>query len=226
MENKPRNTQNQKVKKLEDMVQTLSERNEELETKISELTSLIQRASGLNNICTTEVSDEIIEKVEYKQPSSDKLIRITNLCIGSLYLTDSSSQKVLVKFDKYGETKNVLYHTLVDIVNSNTKLAEKGAFFINDKDAVYYLGLHDAYQNIYDKTTFDNLLSYSVEEIKEIVNNMTEFQKKNVLQLILIKYANDGEADLNKVEVISKILNFNFSKAVGEYKSRFLQQRE
>lgn len=185
---------------------------EELQKKIEELTAMVQSVQNKSESKKVDVE-------EYKEPDPNKQIRIISLYFGELNLsTEPYGKGKLLSFSKYGETKTILYSTLIDIVNNNRKFAESGIFYILDKDATYYLGLSENYKNLLSKDIIDKIYDYSPSEITDLISNATEDQKYAIIQSIVNKLYNGKKIDLNKCDVIGKCCGVNISEKVEEMK--------
>ena len=153
-----------------------------------------------------------------EEPNPNKQIRLISLYYGELNLsTEPFGRGKIVSFSKYGEVKNVLYNTLIDIVNNNRKFSENGYYYILDKNAVYHLGLAEYYEDkILTKEILDNICNYSKEEIEDILSNASEEQKDVLIHNLVNKIYNNKPVDLNKCDVISKYCNVDIMAKVSE----------
>lgn len=199
--------------------------NENIDEKDILIKQLMEKVESLskmvlenqNNSDDKKVSVQVDNQTDYTEPNPNKQIRIVSMCYGTLNLsTEPFGRGKLVTFNKYGESKTVLYPTLIDIVNNNRSFAEEGKFYILDKDAVYYLGLSDYYNNIFNKDIIDNILNYSPSEITDFLNNMVESQKEVLVRNIVDKIYNNKSVDLNKCDLISKLCNIDILSKVSE----------
>lgn len=199
--------------------------NENIDEKDILIKQLMEKVESLskmvlenqNNSDDKKVSVQVDNQADYTEPNPNKQIRIVSMCYGTLNLsTEPFGRGKLVTFNKYGESKTVLYSTLIDIVNNNRSFAEEGKFYILDKDVVYYLGLSDYYNNIFNKDIIDNILNYSPSEITDFLNNMVESQKETLVRNIIDKIYNNKSVDLNKCDLISKLCNIDILSKVSE----------
>lgn len=222
----PKTTNTSNLKKNDETVQTIQKEsysnNEEiinqLMKKIEELTRMVNESKEAQKLSENSSSlDNCVE--EFKEPNPNKQIRLISLCYGALNLsTEPFGKGKLVSFSKYGESKTILYSTLIDIVNNNRKFAENGSFYILDKDAVYYLGLSDFYKNILSKDIMDNIYNYSPAEINDLLRSATEEQKEVIVRNTIDKIYNNIPVDLNKADVIGKSCGVDIMSKVSEMK--------
>ena len=187
-------------------VEALLKKIAELEAKMAEMETTSDDVEA--------ASDEPTE------PPANKNIKLMSLYYGTLNLaTQPNGGGRIVSFNKYGQIRNVLYSTLIDIVNTNRRFSEEGYFYIMDSNAVYHLGLSEFYKDrVIPKSAIDGILDYDASEIPAIVGNLSEAQKDIVEHIVLDKM-NKGTADLNKVEVVGKALGCDFSAKLAEMKS-------
>lgn len=191
----------------------------ELLAKVESLTKMVDDFANKQTVINN-ISDIEENHVEFTEPFANKQIRIMSLCYGQLNLsTEPFGRGKVYSFSKYGEVKNILYSTLIDIVNSNRSFAEDGHFYILDKDAVYFLGLSDSYKKILSKDIIDNIYSYDISSISDIVNNTTDEQKYVLARRTIDKiYNNEQNLDLNKCILIGKCCNIDVMAKVAEMK--------
>lgn len=190
----------------------------ELMARVEELTKMVNQSKPLS-IVAEDVVEQCSNDENFKEPSPNKQIRLISLCYGTLNLsTEPFGRGKLVTFSKYGESKTILYSTLIDIVNNNRKFAENGSFYILDKDAVYYLGLSDFYKGILSKDIMDNIYNYSPTEITDLLRNATDEQKEVIIRNTIDKIYNNIPVDLNKADLVGKFCGINIMNKVSEMK--------
>ena len=109
------------------------------------------------------------------------------------------------KFLKFGDTKNIIYSDLIEILLHYQKLAEKGAFYIFDEEVIKRHGLESAYENILDYKAIDAFLDNSAEDIKEIFSNISNIQKETIVRSVIDKIVAGEDVSSNKVASISGV---------------------
>jgi hypothetical protein len=185
--------------------------------KVEALTDMVNELSTTKDTSVEQAVVEDTSESEYAEPSPNKQIRLISLCYGCLNLsTEPFGKGKLITFSKYGESKTILYSTLIDIVNNNRKFAENGAFYILDKDAVYYLGLTDYYKGILSKDIMDNIYDYSATEISSLLESATDEQKEVLVRNAIDSIYNNKPIDLNKCDIIGKAYGVNIMDKVSE----------
>lgn len=203
---KKENTESQIDKNNNLEIEALKKANDELKNQLDTLMKMMESFTQKEKDLIVENHEKIDENnsTEFlEEPNPGKMIRIVSLCRGSLNMDEDNTGRGLIHFDKYGETKTVLYSSLVNIVNNNRKFAEKGLFYILDKSAVYYLGLQDVYKKIITNDVIDNILNYDDVDIVKIINNTEPTQIQTMANNLVDKIYYGANLDLNKVQLIS-----------------------
>lgn len=215
-------------------IEELKEQNKDLTNQLSQLmemfqemkTSFAKQADTKSELVTDkDKSDDIISRLHNEYDFSDippevspnKQISVMSLYYGSLNLKDGHGSTVL-KFGKYGETRPVLYSTLMDVVNSNRTFAETGKFYILDKDAVYHLGLSEYYKNLIPKDIIDNVLDYSLNIIESIIKSIDSEQRDTLIRILIEKVYTGQPVDNNKIVFIGKLCDVDILEKANEAK--------
>jgi len=199
---------------------------EDLESELDELKNLVKSliASKEDKIETAKEEIEVPifkpqPKEEYGEIHSSKRIKVISLTDGILVLTTAQyGQGKPYQFDKFGETKNIIYADLADILHYQNRFAEMGLFYICDDNVIANHGLYDIYQNLLSKEIIEKLLDYNRKEMVELFNNSTEMQKEQIVSIIARKIANGEDIDLNKVDALSRIYTRSIVEIAEEYK--------
>ena len=178
-------------------------------SRISELESALAKAKSVEDVTSSS------------EPDFNKNIRLVSQYYGVLNLsTEPNGRGRLVTFDRYGQVRNVLYSTLVDLVNNNRRFSEEGYFYILDKDAVYNLGLSEFYEDrILSKEVMDKICDYDKEEIADILSNATEVQKETIVRNLVDKVASGADVDMNKCIYVGDVCGVKIMEKVSELKS-------
>jgi hypothetical protein len=213
------------AKKKEDQANQKS--YEDLEAELNELKNLVK------SLVSSKQTEVVLEKdvhslpklkiqplqEEYSEVSPNKRIKIISLFDGILVLTTGQyGQGKPYTFNKYGETKNIIYSDLSEILHYQNRFAEMGLFYICDDNVISNHGLYDSYQKLLSKEIIDNLLDYNRQEMNELFKNSTDMQKEQIASIIARKIANEEDVDLNKVDVLSKLYGHNITNMAENYK--------
>ena len=198
----------------------LMQQNADLQEAIKKLleapakTEVVEKAPE-----TTEYISYEEETEEYPEPAANKQIKLISLTYGKLNLASAKgSEARKVRFTEYGQVRNVLYSTLIDIVNTNPTFAENGMFYIADKNAVYHLGLTSAYKKIQTQNVLDNICAYDEGTMKSIYDGLSKVQQENCIYGIVLRLARGENFDANKIDVLNRIANVNIRTKVDELK--------
>lgn len=209
------------LNELKNMMKSLLQNNTEQSQQINTQNQIQQPINSTKSHFQQSYEPPIVNE-QYIGVHPNKRIKVISLYDGLLILVAGQyNQGKPYRFTKYGETKNIVYSELAEILHYQNSFAEKGYFYICDDNVVSYHGLYDAYQNILSKDVIDNLLNYDKKEIIELFKRSTKNQQEEISSLIAKKIANDEEVDLNKIKILSDIANIDIVQIANDYK--FLQ---
>ena len=213
-------TRTSKVKQLENQIQKKKKSQNEMFEQFSSMMEMMKNMMSVNQKSTENFSgndiafdaESSIEEEIPEQPKADSMIRVVSLCQGELNL--KNGRNGILKFTHYGEIKPIMYSQLIDIVNLNKGFASAGDFYIENKSAVYHLGLQEEYKHIYPLKVLNNIENYDNDEIEEIIHNMCKSQRETVVTNIVNKLYKDENINQNKVKLISKLCNVDIHAMV------------
>lgn len=195
-----------------------TEENKKLKEEISQLKSMFEQLMQKQNepknplrVGSIIVEDEIVEI------PPNKLINITSLFYGGMTLKASNNKKI--RFDKFGVTLPVTFEDLTYICSNHRNLAEEGSFFIHNQDAVKALYLESNYEKIVNKSTIENLISLSHDQIESVYTELTDSLKETVEDIIIqgIISNNSKFSDRGKIDLISKLCGKNLFKLAQDF---------
>jgi len=185
-----------------------------------------QIMSALNNKVDNKEIEKIkeskyIEPDDYVEIHPNKRIKVISLYDGVLTLTtgDGGQGKPYI-FRHFGDAHNITYSDLSEILHYHFSFAQKGYFYICDKDVIYNHNLTDVYNQIMNKETIDNLLDMDQKEMIDLFNYTNDFQREVIVSMISLKLAKNEELDLNKVDAIERAYSiktgtkFKFSESI------------
>ena len=203
----------------------LRQENTQLRSELDEikkmLTNLTKEQSKEIPV-SKKVKEESVQKEELQEFEirPNKYIKVISLNYGILVLSTEpmGNGKVFV-FNKFGETKNIIYSDLAEILHCNQSFAESGKFYIADKNVVFNHGLMEFYKNILTKEMIETLFDNSQEQIVDLFKNATNSQRETIVSIIADRLLNNQEIDLNKVNAISKIYGKDIIDMAEEAKS-------
>ena len=218
---KKENAESQIIKNDNLEIENLKKDNEELKARLEDIMKMMKSLAQKEEVAIEEKSEKNEENTSeeiLEEPNPGKMIRVVSLCRGSLNMDEDNTGRGLIHFDKYGETKTVLYSSLVNIVNNNRKFAENGLFYILDKSAVYYLGLQDVYKKIVPNNVLDNILNYADVDIVKIIKNTEPTQIETMAKNLADKIYYGANVDLNKIQLISNESGIDIMEKVKQMK--------
>lgn len=201
------------------MEQLLAENNamKELLVKLSaRLDAMDEKTEAVKEAVTAPTMT--VDTSEYPEPDANKQIKIMSMFYGTLNISDNINRSAgrTLTFTKFGEIKSVLYHDLVNYVNTERRFAEQGYFYILDKAAVYHLGLSNDYAHLVDGDIVNHMMDYNIGELDAIISVMTEAQKDSIANMFADKIYKGNNLDLNKIAVISKYIPVSIEQMVQE----------
>jgi len=111
-------------------------------------------------------------------------IEVINRCNGLLILSTEKSQngEHIYRFQKYGDTKNILYDDLISINKNHPNFLNKGYYYILDSEFVEKNGLGNIYKNLpntEEKTDNENGLQIFGFNQQEYVNLLQKISAWN-----------------------------------------------
>jgi len=183
------------------------------EQEIAELKAMmLQMQSTILSMQQSQPSQQVQMKPE-EFTNIYKYIPVISLFDGMLNLSTGQGGAMgsgkIYTFTKFGESRNIIYNDLREIVSANFNFANQGYFYIADARVVDECGLTQVYENLLSKEKIEHLLDESREHIAEIFESVPETQKKSVVDYIVKNMAEGVVYDLNKVDVISRIYGKN-----------------
>ena len=205
--------------------ETLRQENDKLRSEIDEIKKMM---ISLSNQQTKATPLETIDKIQSKTEAEieaeseirpNKYIKVISLVEGILVLsTQPMGQGKVFVYNKFGETKNIIYSELAEILHCNQSFAESGKFYIVDKNTVYNHGLVDFYKKILTKDMIEGILDNNQDQVVDTFKNATDAQKETIVSIITNRIINNQEVDLNKVNSISKIYGKDILEMAEEAK--------
>lgn len=209
-------------------IEELKKKNNELSDKLDKLMEIImnqnqqKQETSKDNAVEANIMNDISEKYNSnyipKEINPNKQVMVMSLCYGILNLGNGGNNTI-VQFSKYGETRPVLYSTLINIVNHNLRFAQTGKFYILDKDAVYHLGLSDYYKKLIPNEIINNITDYSPNAIESIISNIDDEQKEVIVKILSEKIYKGSTLDANKINLISELSGKDIMKKVEEMRT-------
>ena len=110
---------------------------------------------------------------EYEEDDIDinpqKYITVISLCSGQLNLSTLPGGKGKVfSFQKFGESKRIMYQNLVDIIEVSPRFLNDGFYYIADKKVIRKHGLNSVYDNLLTKEMIENIFTKAMADHRSI----------------------------------------------------------
>lgn len=200
----------------------LQNSNKKLEKKFSELEAMVNNLMKSKENVVSEVKEVVSENVATESIvpiEQNKYIRVTSLCNGKLNLTPQTHGKGNpIVFHNFGQTRNITFQVLEEIVGANRKMAENGRYYIQDENAVKLLMLDDVYENILDEKKINTILSNKGNNVLELFKLTPPKQQDHVVSMIIKRVLNGGNIDYNQINAISEIYGKDLIMKINEAK--------
>lgn len=179
----------------------------------------------------TRVSSKVMETPaeEFVQNkiSLDELVKVVSLIDYPLNLLpqgQSAGGRAKYRFEKFGETKQIIYQDILQIIEQYRSFMEKGVFMILDQRVVDRHGLHEIQSKVLPKEKLNQILDGSNEAV-EFFKSSGEEQRRLIVGMITRRLAADPKSvDLNVVSEISRISGVNIQQNAEESRELFMKQ--
>lgn len=156
--------------------------------------------------------------------SLDELIRVVSLIDYPLNLLPQSNGRAKYRFEKFGETKQVIYQDILVIIEQYRSFMETGYFMILDERVVGRHGLHEIQSKVLPREKIDRILQGAVDAV-DIFKSSSEDQKRNIIGMITRKLSADSKSvDLNIVDEISRVSKVNILQNAEESRKLFSKE--
>ena len=197
-----KNTTNTDSTKVDSLIKENAELKAQLKSVLDKL-STIETKTHTSSSIETYSKDETI--TEYKDINPLKPIKVISLSDGGVSLrTNAAGNGKTFRFDKFGHSISIAYSDLQDIIATDRTFIEDGVVYICDTDVVKNNYLDDYYKKFLTIDKITNILSFSCNDISDMISGTTESIQETIISLIVKKINNGEYVDMNKVEVIGK----------------------
>lgn len=129
-----------------------------------------------------------------------KQIMVMSLSDGEVYLHNGMGQTF--PFDRFGAKRAILYRDLLGIISYDRKFIEEGVVYICDEEVVHNNYLEDAYSKFLTPKTIQNILSFSIDEITEMISKTTEPIQETIISQLVERINKNEYVDMNKLVAI------------------------
>lgn len=170
---------------------------------------LMKQNEELNEKFKILTEDKKEEKVEARPIAPNEFVKVMSLCGNKLNLaTRPHGLGKTFSFDRFGETKNILYSDLLEINNNQKNFLEAGYYYILDDRVIDFEGLNDIYNKILSKDQIERILS-NEKDATELFQKTNPKQQNVIIKFIVDKILAGENVDLNLVDGLSKIYKIN-----------------
>ena len=179
------------------------EENDALKKQMEEMQKMLQQLMSQQSTPVAQCVQEEDSEQQKEEIPLTKRIKVTSITTGGVNLKtsyDSGARKF--RLEHLGQTKAIQYEYLIDCINTDRWLFEDGLVYINDPQVVEEQLLEEEYKKFLTPDKIQNILSFDVETIKQMVSNSTREIQETICSVVIDKI-NAGESiDLNKVYAI------------------------
>ena len=178
------------------------EENDALKKQMEEMQKMLQQLMSQQSVPVAQSIQEDSEQQKEEIPLT-KRIKVTSITTGGVNLKtsyDSGARKF--RLEHLGQTKAIQYEYLIDCINTDRWLFEDGLVYINDPQVVEEQLLEEEYKKFLTPDKIQNILSFDVETIKQMVSNSTREIQETICSVVIDKINAGENIDLNKVYAI------------------------
>lgn len=186
-------------------LEVLKEQNELLKAQLAALTKGGNQSEG---------------EVRKTKIPLDELIPVMSLLPYPLVLTTrQKGQGKVIKFESFGEIKQILYQDLIDILEVSRHFMEDGFYLILDERVIKAHGLKEVYSKILSKEQIEKILSGTTNAV-ELYKSCNPEQRRIIVQMMTDKLVSDPDSmDLNMVDRLSRESGINIAQNAADAKT-------
>jgi len=164
------------------------------------------------------------ESVTNKIPLDD-LIPVMSLIDYPLNLLNQNNNgRAKYRFDKFGQTKQILYQDMLVILENYMHFLESGVFTILDKRVINRHGLQEITRKILTREQIDKIITGSSDAIA-LYKSCGSEQQKLIIGMLTRKLTHEeSSVDMNLVDAISRLSKVNILKNAED--ARFALDRK
>jgi hypothetical protein len=160
--------------------------------------------AGFNMLEEAPTEENVNNKI-----ALDDLIPVMSLIDYPLNLLQQTTGRAKYRFDKFGQTKQVLYQDLLSILENYMHFLEAGYFIILDKKVIGRHGLQDMFSKILTKEQIEKILDGSKDAVKLYEGCSPEQQRKVIGMVTRKLFASPDSVDMNIVNQLSRLSGIN-----------------
>ena len=179
------------------------EENDALKKQMEEMQKMLQQLMSQQSVPVAQSVQEEDREQQKEEIPLTKRIKVTSITTGGVNLKtsyDNGARKF--RLEHLGQTKAIQYEYLIDCINTDRWLFEDGLVYINDPQVVEEQLLEEEYKKFLTPDKIQNILSFDVETIKQMVSNSTREIQETICSVVIDKINAGENIDLNKVYAI------------------------
>ena len=179
------------------------EENDALKKQMEEMQKMLQQLMSQQSAPVSQQIQEEDSEQQKEEIPLTKRIKVTSITTGGVNLKtsyDNGARKF--RLEHLGQTKAIQYEYLIDFINTDRWLFEDGLVYINDPQVVEEQLLEEEYKKFLTPDKIQNILSFDVETIKQMVSNSTREIQETICSVVIDKINAGENIDLNKVYAI------------------------
>ena len=179
------------------------EENDALKKQMEEMQKMLQQLMSQQSTPVAQSVQEEDSEQQKEEIPLTKRIKVTSITTGGVNLKtsyDNGARKF--RLEHLGQTKAIQYEYLIDCINTDRWLFEDGLVYINDPQVVEEQLLEEEYKRFLTPDKIQNILSFDVETIKQMVSNSTREIQETICSVVIDKISAGENIDLNKVYAI------------------------
>ena len=179
------------------------EENDALKKQMEEMQKMLQQLMSQQSAPVAQSVQEEDSEQQKEEIPLTKRIKVTSITTGGVNLKtsyDSGARKF--RLEHLGQTKAIQYEYLIDCINTDRWLFEDGLVYINDPQVVEEQLLEEEYKKFLTPDKIQNILSFDVDTIKQMVSNSTREIQETICSVVIDKINAGENIDLNKVYAI------------------------
>lgn len=145
------------------------------------------------------------KKVAPKQVDVSRRVEVINMSQASFYYSAKRGNGYL-ELGEYLDSDFMTIEDLQIMKNTAKGVFEKGWLFIDDEEAVEYLGLQRYMDKMILPDELDSIFNKSVDEIKTVMESISSSMKENIYLALKQKFQNGSISDVHVIRAIEDSL--------------------
>jgi len=203
------------------VVEKIDKEKEELKTKNNEMAEMLKKMQEQMNIMQAQISMPTQNIVLEQNKDITRTVKVMSLVGNILTLStmkNGNKSGHTYLFDKYGQTKSILFSHMQSILNYHIKQFECGKVLLTSQKDYDDLGIGYMYNSVALKEVIDEIVMLKDENAINTICDMNEDMQEKVIDLIAQKLANGFSYDYNKIKML-KDEGFNVEEIAEEIKN-------